>query len=567
MCVICGQGGVAGTIGGPEEKLFQRLLIYNSVRGMDSTGAGSVKRPLDNGKVRMIVAKEEGPPFELMSIIRKGQTNFGDILNGSQRALLGHCRAKTVGLPTRKNAHPFRFEHVMGTHNGTLSYQTQTNLIGGKMFDTDSEAFFYEIDREGITNTIKKMRRSSYEKGVHPDAYAIVWYDARDNSINFLRNKERPLYYAFSKDQTKLFWSSERGHLFSALTGDGCSIETEDKFLNKVLEDVHYSWTVPEFNQKFGKARAVKREGTPDPLVQTTRKGTSLFQGGQTGGGSTGTTSNSSANCSGIPPWGPDPFTGFYGKWDQANYGYLHAVYKHGPYYKTLQECWNSLSKAEQERRIGAGTYPSNINLEEASSNSHPRSNHPDLEDALTTQKSGYIPIKNRKEISAKATLKLSAIDDRFQKFTGFAALPSKVWEDGPELDNTHRKVFWDKDSKEFVVYNFKGFTFKPEECFEKFTAKICPTYVPYTLVNIDSNHSFSHRGRKKKKVVSYKGYKGDLLVRETFEKIMALGCLNCKRVPEWGNLVNFVEHKVFFCEHCARDEELVNHFRTGTNN
>lgn len=564
---MCGQFGCAGSIGVPEEKAFQRLAIYNSVRGLDSAGAASVKRHLENGKPKIVVAKEEGHPFELFLIRRKGQTNFDDVLSGQQRAMLGHCRSKTVGLANRRNAHPFKFETILGTHNGTLSYQTNSNLTGFKLFDTDSEALFYEIEKSGIEKTVPMMRRASSQIGVHPDAYAIVWYDTKDNSINFLRNKERPLYLAFSEDHTKLFWSSERVHLHAALNGDGCTIPHAKEYIHCLPEDTHFSWVIPESNQKFGKARSVRREGTPDPLVSAhTGSVLGAYRSGQnhtgTNGTQTGANNYSPLTC-GVAPWGPNPHTGFWERWNANAYGYLYAVYKGGPWYNTQQKAWDSMTLEEQNSRIDKGQYPVNIKLGKSSE----KSNHPDLEDAINLSSASAAKTEERKKLSPNHTAKMNAINDRFQKFAKGNVPKVKLWEDPPTLGNLHRKVFWNPELKEFVCYDFKGFQYPPDATFELSFHEICPEFVPFTKVDINANHAFKHTGRKKRKVITYRGYNGAMLVQQAFENIMAGGCIQCKRSPEWGNLVQFVSHEDFFCEFCSRDESTVNLFRTGTNN
>jgi len=588
---MCGQGGVAGTIGGNEEKIFQFLLIYNSTRGLDSTGAGSVKRyNVKGGIPEMVVAKEIGNPFELLSIARKGQHDFSDVLQGSQRALLGHCRAKTIGAASRKNAHPFRFDHIMGTHNGTLSYQTQASLIGEKKFETDSEALYFEIEERGIAEAIKKMRVSDNVNAVNPDAYALVWYNAKENSINLLRNKERPLWYCFDKDRKRLFWSSDKGHLYAA-THD--TISHEENYLYNLPIDTHFSWVIPEHDKAFGKARAVKREGSRAPLA---KPGTSIMADYHSRNASA--TTSKGVTRTDIDPWGPDEFHGFFMKYDNVKYRYRYAVWKHSQYYDSLQEVWDSLSELEQNTRITKGIYPSDIDLRPKFERQREkekekdkviapscdivhRSNHPDLEDSLTalngvTQENrgsednvvAFLPPpkKERKTLSANEVYRHKKMEERLDLSRGFEKFPL-IW--GDET----RKVYYSRDSASYIVYTWKGFNLPADASWRRDECKVCPDFVPFTDHDIEARHFFRHKkvgskkNKNKGKVTSFVGYLGSLLVRESFDKLMEEGCLNCQRKPKWGNWVRFVSDKFFFCEHCERDEELVNGFKTGTKN
>ena len=113
------------------------------------------------------------------------------------KVLIGHNRWATTGAINAKNAHPFNFKGLVGCHNGTLV--DQTLLDNHKNFEVDSENLFDSINNEGVRETIRKTH----------GAYALTWYDKKEDSINFLRNSQRPLCYVFSLDQKTIFWASE----------------------------------------------------------------------------------------------------------------------------------------------------------------------------------------------------------------------------------------------------------------------------------------------------------------------------------------------------------------------
>jgi len=579
---LCGQCGCAGTLNGNDERIFQHLLIYNSTRGLDSTGAGSVKRHNAHGKApQMVVAKELGNPFELLSIERKGQHDIDDVLSGTQRALLGHCRAKTTGAIHRKNAHPFMFDNIIGTHNGTLSYMTHQKLTGAKKFETDSEALYYEIEQFGIAEAMKKIRASDRENVQHPDAYALVWYDAKNNSINFLRNKERPLWFCFSKDRQKLFWSSEKLHLAAATDN---AIIHDEKYLHCLPTDQHYSWEIPEAGKQFGKPRVTARVGNIDPFgVQ----GSVLTDYRNKNGGNNDTAGNNSwkaphqggnAQATG-EAWGPDDFHGFFEKFSPVHYAIHYGAYKHGTFYPSLQEAWDSLTIFEQQKRIEKGIWPTGIDINkkvgkpslapscdirQASSPCDTRSNHPDLEDSLTEF--------NKKQEVANVTVKrvtLSVADqkrkeERDKRFLLCAGLGlsdlTYIWEDHAT------KIYWDRKRIKYVCYRFIGFNLPKDQSWARTDYDTCPDFVPFTFHDIQARHFYKHSGKKKKRKTEYRGFEKELLTESAFLSKMEEGCLGCQRKPQWGNYVRFVSSEFFFCEWCEKDSSLVESFKSKGN-
>lgn len=192
---MCGHVGVAGLVTGKEERLFKQLLIVDSLRGEHSTGIASV----DN-KGEVSVAKQVGDPFQLFDTL-SCELMFRKI----NRVLIGHNRYATTGKVNRRNAHPFEFETLVGAHNGTLT--NKSDLEDHKFFDVDSEALYHNIEKNGVTETISKTR----------GAWALVWWDNVKGTLNFLRNKERPLHLTFSKDGKAMFWASERWMLEAVL--------------------------------------------------------------------------------------------------------------------------------------------------------------------------------------------------------------------------------------------------------------------------------------------------------------------------------------------------------------
>lgn len=184
---MCGIVGAAGLVFNKEEKIVKELLVVDSLRGVDSTGVAVIPR---NGDVK--VAKAVGNTFELLD---DNRTNIA--FNGMHRAIIGHNRFGTMGKATKANAHPFNNDTVVGVHNGTLL--NKWKLANGNDFTNDSAALYNHIDKHGIKDALKEL----------DGAWALVWWDKVAEELNFLRNKERPLYLTYSKDGKSLFWASE----------------------------------------------------------------------------------------------------------------------------------------------------------------------------------------------------------------------------------------------------------------------------------------------------------------------------------------------------------------------
>jgi hypothetical protein len=125
---------------------------------------------------------------------------LSELLKPRCNAIIGHARWPTKGGVDIKAVHPHRFGHIIGVHNGTLYKVAGQDVPAGT---SDSAMLFESFSKIGVEETMKDTR----------GAYALVWIDEQDQSINFLRNAERTLFFknvGWNDNISTLFWSSEQ---------------------------------------------------------------------------------------------------------------------------------------------------------------------------------------------------------------------------------------------------------------------------------------------------------------------------------------------------------------------
>lgn len=188
----CGLVGAAGDLPHTfRTQVFKDFLDVCQVRGRDSTGVVKVSK----GDQNYDWCKATGSP----SYLYDGRQYEQRIESGDASVLIGHCRAKTVGEVSAKNAHPFDFpeEGICGVHNGTL--RNHYRLPTHKHNMVDSEVMYAFLAQNGPEETFSTIE----------GAWACVWWNDKEKTLNFIRNDQRPLYFTWSEDARMMFWASE----------------------------------------------------------------------------------------------------------------------------------------------------------------------------------------------------------------------------------------------------------------------------------------------------------------------------------------------------------------------
>lgn len=305
---MCGHVGIAGKLAFKDEATMKRLLLLDYFRGPDSTGFAAVR---GNGDTR--VAKVPSHPLDLYDMGK-----FKEALNGNQSTVfLGHNRLSTRGVINHHNTHPFQYDHIIGAHNGTLEYSSTSALEKAldEKFPVDSQAIIAGIARLGVENTIPMLQ----------GAWSLVWIDSKEGTLNFLRNKERSMWYGYDKDFERLFWASEWSFINSAVqmapTGqyEMFTDEQGHRFWS-TEENIHYRFDIDEL--KSGKKERPKpkakelRGKEPAPAVVTgTSGGYNPFGRRGENSGQSHSTTKSASDATTIHLIGDEnnPFAGYMG--------------------------------------------------------------------------------------------------------------------------------------------------------------------------------------------------------------------------------------------------------------
>jgi hypothetical protein len=157
--------------------VFEQMLFADTLRGKDGTGVfynveNKIKSLKIGGTAETFMATPEWSKA-FQSIFQKG------------RFVVGHNRAATKGEKTTENAHPFQEGPITLVHNGTLNNHKHLAET-----EVDSHAIAVSIAKEGIKETVKKIS----------GAYTLVWSDAKQKTLNIIRNYQRPLWKFETKD-------------------------------------------------------------------------------------------------------------------------------------------------------------------------------------------------------------------------------------------------------------------------------------------------------------------------------------------------------------------------------
>lgn len=177
--------------------VFKEMLYADQLRGKDGTGIF-----YNNGsKICTLKAPSSSSRFLHDPLVVKAMES----LSGDSLFAVGHNRSATIGEHNHENTHPHRGKHITLIHNGTLRSHKELADV-----ESDSLAICKSIADIGAEKTLEKLN----------GAFALVWYNANNKTINICRNTERPLFlletgncYVFASEPKMAEWIIERNKL------------------------------------------------------------------------------------------------------------------------------------------------------------------------------------------------------------------------------------------------------------------------------------------------------------------------------------------------------------------
>lgn len=171
MCGIVGVISKYSSMPFYVDSLFTNMLAMDSIRGPDSTGVFGVS---SGGHVDHVKGDTDGYIFGRSA----SYLDFKRRIEKNYRIVIGHNRKATTGSVSAANAHPFQEKHIILVHNGTLRDTKDLTKT-----EVDSHAIAHALADHDPVKALSML----------DGAYALVWYDQNQKTLNLARNSERPL--------------------------------------------------------------------------------------------------------------------------------------------------------------------------------------------------------------------------------------------------------------------------------------------------------------------------------------------------------------------------------------
>lgn len=192
---MCGHVGMAGNnLTEVDKGIFIDGLRADQTRGKHSTGIAVAKGVAEQVFINKL-AYPAGVYLELPSI-----QQFCNLITKSN-VVIGHNRHATKGAASDPaGAHPFQHGHITLAHNGSLkSHYGLTRGHTTQTFTVDSEAITKAFEIRGAEEVIPEL----------DGAFALVWVDSKEQTLNFVRNDERRFGICMNTKLNKIWWASE----------------------------------------------------------------------------------------------------------------------------------------------------------------------------------------------------------------------------------------------------------------------------------------------------------------------------------------------------------------------
>lgn len=223
MCGIV--GAMSSWLSVDEINRFKELMLVSNLRGKDGSGVIFIN---DSNEVDYVKSLGNGIDVCETDDFKNMTSN----VKKRPSILIGHTRWPTKGAVDFDNTHPHDVGNIIGVHNGTMD-RIMGKWVGNG--ESDSNLLYHAIQEHGIDEALKQSH----------GAYALVWVDIDQSTLNIIRNNKRPLYYATMTGGGTVYWASEYGMLNFILSRHSGKFE-----IKSVPEDTLITFKLGQLSQK-----------------------------------------------------------------------------------------------------------------------------------------------------------------------------------------------------------------------------------------------------------------------------------------------------------------------------
>jgi hypothetical protein len=217
-------------LGYGEVNKFKDLMVLAQLRGEEGAGMIAIPKKATIQKSQVRVRRTTWSSGHLVTT-----KDFDECVKGDTNILIGHARAPTKGGNDIKNVHPHACGDVILVHNGTMTYVDDSSIPAGA---SDSALITKCIAEKGVQEFVN----TSW------GAYCLIWLDLRDQTINFLRNNERPLSICSEQvtshpnSSTRNFWWASEGWMLNVALSRYTGYAKERFVLTQLPKNEHWKF-------------------------------------------------------------------------------------------------------------------------------------------------------------------------------------------------------------------------------------------------------------------------------------------------------------------------------------